>query len=298
MQHARGSFLVSARPDAARPLTAAPLSGRTVVVTRARHQADALGDLLEARGARVFFFPMIRIVPPEDRGPLNRAVARHIANPVYDWIIFTSANAVQPFVEAIESSSADPLGHPRIDLRPALRPARILAVGPATADALARSGLRPDLVPDDFVGEGVLEALERELVLEGEWEGSGLGRVLLPRAAHARPLLPEALRARGASVDIVEAYRTVPENRGARELRRLLAAGEVDIVTFTSSSTVRNFHARVLEREPAVPGGAALAAIGPVTAKTARELGLPVAIVADPYTAPALVDACVAYLSV
>ncbi|MEX0979734.1 MAG: uroporphyrinogen-III synthase [Gemmatimonadota bacterium] len=304
-------------------ITHAPraLAGRTVVVTRARHQAEALGALLEQEGARVHYVPMIRIVPPADAAPLRAAAARTD----WDWIVFTSANAVAPFAEALEALEAAG--------REALPPrTRVLSVGPATAEALERAGFPVDLVPEAHLGEGVLEALvghagpKRGGRAPADRELAGT-RILLPRAAHAREVLPEGLRARGATVEVVEAYRNVPETEGAVELRRLLAAGEVDIVTFTSSSTVRAFARSVLPvpesdapdsaapggsapgadvavptapdraAVPSAPGRAAVATIGPVTSATARELGLTVAIEADPYTVPALVRACAEWAS-
>lgn len=249
------------------------LEGLTLVVTRPREQADDLVEALEARGARAVRFATIEIVPPEDPGPLRRAAAGAAE---YDWLVFTSVNGVAAFVEALREQEVA-----ATELAASDRP-RICAIGPATGDALAEAGLPPDLIPEEYVAEAVVEALAAADELEGR-------RVLQPRAAVARSTLPDGLRARGARVDVVEAYRTVRPRREAERLRRLLEGGEVDLVTFTASSTVRNF--RALLGDAPVPVRAA--AIGPVTADTAREAGYEVAVVADEYTIPGLVEACV-----
>jgi uroporphyrinogen III methyltransferase/synthase len=192
--------------------------------------------------------------------------------------VFTSANGVQAFFEQLAA-----LGK---DVRD-LAGARIAAIGPETAAQLERRLVRPALVPSEFRAEGLLAALREEDV-RGR-------RFLLPRAAGARPILPESLRAGGAVVDEVIAYRAVlPSDADVAALREALEAGRVDALTFTSSSTVRNFVALIgagnVHR--LVRGGRpAVACIGPVTADTARELGLPVDIVPDEYTAPALARA-------
>lgn len=258
------------------------LEGRTVVVTRPRDQAADLRRPLEARGARVVLLPTIEIVPPADPGPLRRAAARARE---YDWIVFTSVNGVGAFARTLRAEGVEPaaLRDPSGDdgMAEPARP-RICAIGPATGEALEGIGLPPDLIPEEYVAEAVVDALDAAGELEGK-------RVLQPRAAVARSVLPDGLRARGAEVDVVEAYRALKPERGAGEVRRLLDAGEVDLVTFTASSTVRNFHDMV---DPEA-GRVRVAAIGPITAGTARELGYDVAVVADEYTVPGLVEACV-----
>lgn len=250
-----------------------PLKGRTIVVTRPEDQAPALAEPLEEAGARVVLFPTIEIVPPDDRGPLDRA-ARDAGS--YDWLVFTSVNGVKAFAGALERAGID--GEALADR------VRACAIGPATGEALEEIGLEPRVIPDEFVAEAVVEALDEEADLEG-------APILLPRAAVAREALPEGLTGRGARVDVVEAYRTVPARTRAGDLRRLLDAGRVDLLTFTASSTVRNFHRAV---GPDV-GGARVAAIGPITAGTARELGYEVAVVAEEYTIPGLVEACISH---
>jgi uroporphyrinogen III methyltransferase/synthase len=238
-----------------------PLFGRRVVVTRAEEQSADLGDRLRALGADVVEFPVIAIRPPRDFGPLDRAIAR-LSD--YDWLVFTSANGVRRFIERLDQSAAD--------LR-SLR-GRICAIGPATRAAVESLHLKVDLMPAEFVAEGLVAAFER-VDLRG-------ARVLIPRAAAARDVLPDELRRRGAEVDVVEAYRTeAPE--GA-----VPPPGRIDWVTFTSSSTVKNYLA-LAGREGLAHARAA--SIGPVTSATLRQHGLEPAVEADPYTVDGLVEA-------
>jgi len=260
-------------------LEARPLFGRRVVVTRARAQAAALADALEALGAEVILFPTIAIAPPEDAAPLARAVA---AATGYDWVFFTSVNGVRAFFGAFADAGRDVRELHRV---------RLGAIGPETAAELERRLLRPALVPEEFRAEGLVRALAAE-PLDG-------ARVLLPRAAGARAVLPDALRARGATVDEVVAYRAVePAGADVEGLAAPLEAGDVDALTFTSSSTVRHFVA-MLGRERVArlvrDGRPVVACIGPVTAETAAELGLTVGPVPASYTAPALADALVGH---
>jgi uroporphyrinogen III methyltransferase/synthase len=256
-----------------------PLFGRRVVVTRPRGQAATLAEALEEQGADVVAFPTIAIAPPPDPAALDRAVANASR---YDWIVFTSANGVRAFVARFAA-----LGQ---DVR-VLAPVRLAAIGPETAAELGRHLLRPAVVAADFRAEGLLVALGQE-DLAGR-------RVLLPRAAGARAILPDELRARGATVDEVIAYEAVPPgDLDVGALRAALAAGAIDALTFTSSSTVRNFVALVGAAEVAQlvrDGRPAVACIGPVTAETAREHGLAVAVMPREYTAAALARALVEY---
>jgi uroporphyrinogen III methyltransferase / synthase len=251
-----------------------PLFGRRVVVTRPRGQADSLADLLEDRGAEVIPFPTIAIEPPPDPRPLERAVAGAAG---YDWIVFTSANGVEAFFARFAATERD--------VRE-LAAVRLAAIGPETAARLERRLLRPAVVPADYRAEGLLDALGADDV-RGR-------RVLLPRAAGARPVLPEELRRRGADVTEVEAYRAEPPaDANVDPLRVALEASAIDAVTFTSSSTVRNFvglvgAARARLRRAGRP---VIACIGPVTAATARELGLEVDVVPRLYTTAALAAA-------
>lgn len=253
---------------------AGSLEGLSVVVTRPREQAPELAEALEARGARPVLFPTIEIAPPDDRAPLLEAARMARA---FDWIVFTSVNGVGAFAEALREVGIEPgelTGEePRV--------VRICAIGPATGEAAAAAGFGPDLVPDEYVAEAAVEALDRADDLEGK-------RILLPRSAAARDALPRGLRERGASLEVVAAYRSVHVSEKADALRRLLDAGVVDLITFTASSTVRSFH----ESMGRDVGAAEIAVIGPITADTARELGYEVAVVAREYTVPGLIEAC------
>lgn len=245
-----------------------PLFGRRIVVTRARGQAEALAGALRALGADAIEMPAIEIVPPADYGPLDRAIVELGS---YDWLIFTSANGVRYFVERLDQS--------RQDLR-ALR-ARICAIGDATRSAVAALHLKVDLMGEEFVAESLVEAF-RSIDLDGK-------RMLLPRAAVARDILPRKLRERGACVDVVDAYRTVaPEGLAKQAAEIFSGPRKPDWITFTSSSTVQNF-VQVAGRDAL--GGVKVASIGPVTSATAKRLGLEISVEAKVYTGDGLVAA-------
>ena len=247
-----------------------PLFGKRIVVTRAKGQADALSARLRALGAGVVELPTIEIQPAPDYTPLDRAIANLDS---YDWLIFTSANGVRFFLERLDASSTD--------LR-SLR-ARICAIGPATRAAVQALHLKVDLMGQEYVAEGLLEAFAAHH-LAGK-------RVLLPRAAVARDLVPAELARRGALVDVVEAYRTVPPQQAARQAAAIFGgAPQPDCVTFTSSSTVRNF---VAAAGAAALEGVAVASIGPITTRTARDLGIAVAVEAPVFSVDGLVQAIV-----
>ena len=253
------------------------LAGKRVVVTRARSQASELCRLIEERGGTAYEFPVIRIAWPEDLAPLDEAIGRLGA---FDWLAFTSANGVKLFFERMKHNKVDP---------GVLAGAKFAAVGPKTAAAMEKQGLSVDVVAEEFVGEGLAEALQGH-VRPGQ-------RVLLPRADLARKAVPELLREQGCEVTDLVAYRNVIVTENVEELVSLLQAGEIDIVTFTSSSTVNNF-VSALQGYPLATllHGVVLAAIGPVTANTAAELGLAVDVMPPTYTIPDLVDAIVQYL--
>jgi uroporphyrinogen III methyltransferase/synthase len=245
-----------------------PLSGRRIVVTRARAQASDFAAELEALGAEVIQFPTIRIEQAPDFGALRAAAAR-VGE--FDWAVFTSANGVEHFWLALDAEGLDSR---------ALAGVKVCALGPATAAELARRGVRADLVPDEYVAEATVEALAAAVELRGT-------RILLPRAEVARAVLPDSLREHGAEVVEVAAYRTVQDGAGAGEVKRRIAAGEIDLVTFTASSTVRSF-ADLVGTEM---GTAASASIGPITSGTLRELRMKVDVEAAEYTIPGLVAA-------
>ncbi len=249
-----------------------PLFGKTVVVTRSRTQASELTDRLAAAGAEVLEFPTIRITDPDSWEPLDEAV-RNLD--VYRWVVFTSVNGVEKFFERLREGGRDAR---------ALAHAKVAAIGPATAARCASSGVLPDYVPSEYRAEGVLEGFCERGVGEGV-------RVLIPRALEAREVLPDTLRERGAVVDVVTAYRTVLGSGESSVLERL-AEGSVDVVTFTSSSTAKNFM-KLAEGALGAAGldGVLVASIGPITSETARRLGLTVGVEAAEYTIPGLVTA-------
>ncbi|MEZ4254380.1 MAG: uroporphyrinogen-III C-methyltransferase [Polyangiales bacterium] len=251
-----------------------PLFGKRVLVTRPAHQARGLGTLLRDAGAEPVFAPVIRIVPPTDPRPFEGALARLST---FTWVIFTSRNGVDRTFDALAAAGRDAR---------AFGSARVVAIGPATRDALAAHGIQADAMPEEFVGEAVAA---RVIELGG---GSLAGaRVLMPRAAVARDALPDALRAAGATVDVVAAYETVgPTPEEAEALRASVTAG-IDAVTFTSASTVSET-ARALGADAAgVLASTIVASIGPITTARAEELGIRVDVTASEYTNRGLVAA-------
>jgi len=271
---------VAALRDHLRWFDAKPLFGKRVLVTRPRDQAAELVDGLEAMGAEAIEAPMIRIAPPDDYGPLDDACNKA---GTFDWIIFSSTNAVDSFIQRL-------LATPQ-DLR-SLRSVKLCAVGPATTDRLAKYGLKVDLTPAEYRAESVLHAISAS----GDVQGL---KVLLPRADIGRELLAEELRKQGAEVTEAIAYRTVvvePEREGEPDIYRMLLERRIDVVTFTSASAVRNF-VKVLGAEPAADllRTTIVASIGPVTAETATQCNIQTTIMPAAYTIPALVDAIVDY---
>jgi uroporphyrinogen III methyltransferase/synthase len=256
-----------------------PLFGRRVLVTRAREQAGELSRLLIEQGAEPVECPTIRIMPPESWRELDQAITDLSR---YQWLVFTSVNGVKPFMDRLQRKGLD--GR-------ALAGLQLCCIGPRTAEALAAYGLRADLVPSEYQAEGLIEAMKAAGV-KGR-------RVLIPRAAVAREVLPEQLRELGADVRVVTAYRTVSPEIEAGRLKDLLKQQALHVLTFASSSTVRNFCGLFNSREEMqrLTGGAVVACIGPITAKTALEEGLAVAITAAENTIPALVEAIVQYYS-
>jgi len=249
-----------------------PLFGRRIVVTRPARQSGGLTASLRDLGADVIELPAIEIVAPEDTQPIERAI-RELGD--YHWLIFTSANGVEGFCNAMDNSAWD-----WRDLR-----AQIAVIGPATRAAIESLHLKVDLMAEEFVAESLADSLS-----ESDVAGK---RVLLPRAAVARDTLPEDLRRKGAVVDVVEAYRSVPPaDLAVRTAEVLGGARRPDWITFTSSSTVSNI-------VRAAPAGALdsvkVATIGPVTSATARKLGLTVTVEASDYTAEGVVAAILAF---
>ena len=246
------------------------LAGKRIIVTRAREQASEFAALLRERGAEPIEFPLISIIPPQDGYmALDDAIIRA---GTYDWICFASAPAVHAFCDRLTAAGKDGRG---------FATARLAAVGPATAEALRARGLQPDFQPQTATGAGLGQELPGE---------AGGRNILVPRAAEGEEGLTEALQAREAAVDAVIAYQNVIDGAGADEIRVRLAAGTVDAVTFTSSSTVKNFVTALGLSK--LPESVTVACIGPSTAKTASEtLGRPPDVVAEAHTVDGLLSA-------
>ncbi len=271
---------VAALRDHLRWYDVRPLFGRRVLVTRPREQAGELCDRLAALGADPIEAPVIRIAPPEDRGPLLAAAATPAA---FDWIVFTSANAVDAFMNAALEGGRDV----RV-----LHGPKICTVGPGTADRLAHYGIKTDRLPDEFRAEGVVKAIAGSGPVEGL-------RVLIPRADIGRETIADELRRGGAMVSDIVAYRTIIEDTKPERdsnVYGMLLQGQIDVVTFASGSAVRGF-ARIHGAEQAADllKHTVVAVIGPTTADAARQLGIPVNVQPAASTIPALVDAIVAH---
>ncbi|MGD9329889.1 MAG: uroporphyrinogen-III C-methyltransferase [Desulfobacterales bacterium] len=246
-----------------------PLFGRTIIVTRARAQASDLVERLTEMGANCLEYPTIEVGPPDDQAPLDNAI-QDLAT--YDWLIFTSVNGVQYFFDRLFEQGKD--------VR-ALHHLRTAVIGPATAERLRGQGFHSDIIPASYRAEAVVEAFAAQNVAGR--------RILLPRAAEARPILPDELRRMGATVDEIAAYRTRPVTEGAAGLVDDLANGRVDMVTFTSSSTVKHFHQMLpADQCDHLMRRVHTASIGPITTETALALGFKVDITAHEYTIPGL----------
>jgi len=257
------------------------LFGRRVIVTRTREQASELVAGLEEEGASCYECATINIEPIEDYGILDEALERIDE---YHWILFTSLNAVKHFFKRLFEKGLDARD---------LKGPQIGTVGKSTADLLLSYGINADLIPPVFTGEGLAESL-----LDQGVEGRN---VLIPRAAEGREILPETLRGGGAQVTIAPLYQNVPPQGRREELRDELESGTVDMVTFTSSSTVRNFltmvDAKDQEELERLMDGVSIAAIGPITAKTVVDSGLTVDVQPEQYTIDAMIASILDYYS-
>jgi len=256
--------------------SAKPLAGTRVLVGRARHQAGSLSKELRKLGAEVLEIPFIEIRKPRSFRPLDSAL-KNLAS--YDWLILTSVNGVEALWERF--------GKLRLTKK-SLAHLEIAAIGPATQKAIEKRGASVDVVPEEYVAESVVKSLRRQV--KGK-------RILLVRAKVARDVIPDELREAGAHVNVVEAYETIVPKSSRTRLRAALKNRKrhLDVITFTSSSTVKNFVALLGMRAkvPASLERTTLASIGPVTSATLRELGLGVDVEAKQYTIPGLVKAIV-----
>ena len=249
-----------------------PLLGKRIVVTRARQQASDLVGLLFDLGAECLEYPTIKIMPPKDLEPVKQAVENLSA---YDWIVFTSVNGVDYFFEQLFAAGKDVRALGRM---------KTAAIGPATAGRLREFGLTSDIIPKTYRAESVIEAFKDQQLKDK--------KILLPRAAAARPILPKELKKMGAEVEEIPAYETLKVTESTDDLVQQLQDRRIDLITFTSSSTVKNFKALLpSENFKKLIQGVTIASIGPITTDTASELGFEVHITADSYTIPGLVDA-------
>lgn len=249
-----------------------PLQGKRILVTRARAQASQLTTGLENLGAECFEAPAIKIVPPDDKGKALDEAIGHLAD--FDWTIFTSVNGVEYFFRRLQQAGLDTRSLGGIS---------ICAIGSSTAEALQSYGVVADVVPADFTAEGVLASLYGKL--------KAGDKVLLPRAAEARNVLPEELSQQGIDVTVVPAYKTEAGDADKYLVTKLLSDGELDMVTFTSSSTVKNIVKLLGDQAVDLLKNAKIAAIGPITAETCRQQGLQVDVQAEEYTIAGLIKA-------
>jgi uroporphyrinogen III methyltransferase/synthase len=257
-----------------RPHPEQPLAGKRIVVTRAGAQADSLVEQLQRAGVEVLEFPTIEIQPPESFAGLDEAVQKIER---YDWLIFTSVNSVTPFLARLRLAGKSAA---------AVSSLKVGAIGPETAKRLASAGISASLVPARYQAEGLLDAVKPETMKAK--------RVLIPRAAEAREILPETLRAWGAWVDVVIAYRTACPDVDVGPLAELLRRRQIDVITFTSSSTVTNFVRLFGNKNLAeIAGASAIACIGPITAQTVAQWGGHADIVAGEFTTAGLTRAIV-----
>ena len=255
-----------------------PLFGKRIVVTRAREQASEFLRTLRKLGADGIEFPTIEVIPPKSWESLDRAIK---ALDEYDWLLFTSVNGVKFFLKR--------LGFLGKDIRN-LKGIKIGVIGPKTAAVWHGMGIKPDLMPDEYRAEAVVESF-RELGIKG-------AKILIPRAARAREVLPEQLREAGAHVNVVHAYRTISPDQDTGWVRELLIKGSIDMVTFTSSSTVSNF-VKMFDTDSGrlrdLMKDVAVACIGPITAKTAEEYNFKVKLVPPEYTIESLTESIIGF---
>jgi len=249
-----------------------PLFGKGIVITRPEKQSEEFSSLLREEGAKVISFPTIKIVPPDRFDDLDQAI-KNIER--YEWIVFTSANGVKFFFDRFREL--------RGDIRN-LKGIKICTIGPATASAIEKLGIKVDLIPDEYISESVVDAFRGEKI-NGE-------KVLLPRAEIARDVITQGLSKLGAHVDVVTAYRTVNSGKNKAEFDEMMDQNKVDVITFTSPSTIANF-IDIIGNDTRLPEHVKIACIGPVTLDAARKAGLKVDVMQEPYVISGLVDAII-----
>jgi uroporphyrinogen III methyltransferase/synthase len=252
--------------------------GKKILITRAREQSGDFATLLKKMGAEVIEFPTIEIIPPLRWKEVDQAIDQLKS---YDWLIFTSANGVNFFWQRLAERSR---------LRRLPSTLKVCAIGPATAHQLKEKKISVSYIPKEFIAESILEGFKKRWI-KGR-------RILLARAKKARDILPYGLKKLGAKVDVVGVYRTVKPKGGSKKLKELLTEGKIDVITFTSSSTVNHF-AELLKKEnlKKLLKGIPIACIGPVTARTAKGWGMKVQIQPKQYTIPALAQAISQYFA-
>lgn len=260
---------------------ARPLFGKRILVTRAREQAADLAERLEELGAQAIEMAAVRIEPVADTSALDEACA--VAG-TFDWIVFTSQNAVEHFMRRVLAGPSDVRS---------LKGPKLCAIGPATAERLTRYGLKVDAIPHEHRAEHTVAAMKEHGDLAGQ-------KVLFPRSEIARQVVADDLRRAGAQVTEVVAYRTVPETQrdGGPDVYKMLLEHQIDAVTFTSASAVRSFVQAIGEEQAAdLLSATTVASIGPVTAEAAQQLGIRSTVVPREFTVPGLVQALVAHFT-
>ncbi len=254
-----------------------PLFGKTVLVTRARNQAKIFAELLEEEGAQVIEFPTIDVAPLRTSTRIDKAIENL---DLYNWLIFTSVNGVTFFFQRLREMQRDVRD---------LKGIRIAAIGEKTKNEINKMGIKVDLIPEEFRAEGLIKLFEKINV-----NGS---RVLIPRAKIARKILPVKLRKMGARVDVLPVYETkMPEKLEIDKLRKLLQNGFIDVITFTSSSTVKNFFS-MIGRDKKIISRSTIACIGPITAETIRSFGVEPEIISGTYTVQGLTKEIASYFT-
>lgn len=253
-----------------------PLFGKRVLITRSRSQASVLAEKIESLGGEPYEFPTIEIADPDDFAPLDEAIVEIES---YNWLVLTSVNGVQSFMNRMRSS--------RKDVR-SLHGVKLAAIGPKTREEIEKYGIFCEFMPEEFVAEAIIEVFKGE-----DMKGK---KVLLPRADIARKILPDTLRSMGAVVNEAIAYKTVMGEGNTEELIKLLEDKRIHVLTFTSSSTVKNFVRKLgPDNVQRLLDGVMVASIGPITSASARELGLRVDVQAAEYTIDGLTQAVLDY---